>query len=169
MSLMDSPPNPRWVHGFVWNMHASPLWLSPNVYARLAVTLFLFLWCEQFFLVDAFFCFDVRFPSTCTRFIFCCCCCCCCCLRKPTCPMLLYLGPLLSANTWHDRPLQICFKPFLGVRVRWGFSADVCMTHSACPSPAWRHPWCRADPWLALVYLAGTSPPWAGPSYILPM
>lgn len=112
MSLMDSPLSPRWVHGFVWNMHVSPLWSSPNVYARLAVILFLFLWCEQFFLVDAFFCFDVRFPSTCACFFFCCCC-----LRKPICPMLLYLGPLLSANTWHDRPLQICFKFFLGVRV----------------------------------------------------
>lgn len=48
---------------------------------------------------------------------------------------------------------------------------DICtsITHLACPSPAWRHPWCRADPWLAPVYLVGTSPPWAGPSYILPM
>lgn len=39
------------------------------------------------------------------------------CLCKPTCPMLLYLGPLLSFNTWQDRPLQICFKLFLGVCV----------------------------------------------------
>lgn len=42
-------------------------------------------------------------------------------------------------------------------------------SYSACPFLAWRRPWCRANPWLALASLEETSLPWVGPSYILPV
>lgn len=149
---------PWWVHGFVWYTSLSP-WRLPLMFTLDSP---LFLWCAHFFFRDASsFVLMSDFPppvlalyvQSCLSFT------------------LIFIGPVLSANMIHLCKfissfffLSFCLFPPRLERVQvfqW--------THSACPSLAWRHPWCRADPWLALVYLVGTSPPWAGPSYILPM
>lgn len=150
-------PLPVMSSRFCLKYEPSSVTTASHVYAWLAV---ISLVCA--FLLPRCFCFYVMsdvIASTCACFV---------CANPPVLHAYIYRPCFIGC---HDIPLQIYFKLFLPPPHPPGLERVQVFqwTHSACPSLAWRHPWCRADPWLALVYLVGTSPPWAGPSYILPM